>query len=128
MKNSTYKDLAWKDLEYAEVMKNQKHWNPCAKFCEQFIEKMLKEIIDLEAHEEDYPLMHSHNVPKLAKRVETILNHEFSKEDVIWFRRLKDFYFNTNYPGDYYEEVEEEEIIELFLWIEKIKPVLLSQH
>ena len=128
MKNSTYKELALKDLEYAKAMKDIKHWNPCARFCEQYVEKMLKEIIDHHAKEEDYQLMFSHNVPKLAKRVEEILNQKYAKTDIIWFRRLKDFYFNTNYPGDSYEEIEEEEIKDLFIWLEHITPILLLQQ
>ena len=98
-------------------------------YCEQFVEKALKHIINININCEpsDIALIQSHKVVQLAKRVEQILNIHYSREDYNMFRRLQGYYFDLNYPGDRYEDIDKEETDDVIQWLKNFKIVIEQQ-
>ena len=114
----TYKDLADRDLEFAYKIKGQDMQAYSVRAVQQFVEKYMKHIIWYNTEHDFKGLLTTHNLPGLAKAVEIIVNEKYSKEDKMWFRALRSWYFDTTYPGDNYIEVTEEDEEELFEWLE----------
>ena len=129
---NSYKAIALSDLKAARALQELGLYNQSAKFYQQFVEKSLKEIIDQnisDSKETDLLLIRSHNTFKLAKRVCEILNYEFEKSWLGWFRTVKDYYYEVSYPGDDFTEITEKDIVELASWINEFeKCVICLQH
>ena len=127
----TYMDIALDD--YARVHRNFEAGdsNACLRYCEQFVEKALKHIIDKNLNSdrvaEDKELLSSHRVAQLARRVEEILGVEYSKEDYRVFRNLQSYYYDLSYPSDRYEDVDIEEAKYVVDWLEGFKE-RICQH
>lgn len=127
MIEKSYMDIAIEDYETALDLRTLNRLNPCVKYIQQFVGKSLKHIVCLNGDPNDERLLGSHNVPVIAKRVEQILAVKYSKEDKQWFSILKGLYFNTSYPGDNYEEVDEERVDDALIWVKGFR-VLIGQH
>ena len=126
---NTYLAIAEKDLEAADVLKRSSFFNQSAKLYQQFLEKTLKHIIDCNTGtvlETDVLLLKSHNLVRLAERVEDITGAAFHKDDMAWLRVAKDYYFEVGYPGDAFIEVTKAQIDDLSSWIKDFAIVLQS--
>ena len=124
---NTYLAIAEKDLEAANVLKQSSIYNQSARLYQQFLEKTLKHIIDCNTGDvlaSDVLLLKSHNLVRLAQRVEVITETSFHKDDVSWLRTAKDYYFEVGYPGDDFFEVTKEQIDELSSWVNDFTVVL----
>ena len=106
MNENSYYYLANKDLIAAEHMFKAELYNHAARLCQQYLEKILKNYIFQHGEEGDYLLLSTHNLPKIASRIEELLNIKFEKDDLYHLRLLKDYYFDTNYPGDNFLELD----------------------
>ena len=130
MKRVTYAAIAERDFRNAYLMLRESELNDAARYVSQSVEKNLKHIINEHADNDYYPLS-THNLPVIARRVEELLGTKYSREDHAWFRSLKSWYYDTNYPGDNYVELVQEELDELFAWFplftEKVKAQIRAQ-
>ena len=121
MIEKSYKDIAIEDYDTALDLYKLGRFNPCAKFAQQFVEKCLKHIICTNGDSDDERILGTHNLPVLANRVEEIKGIKFSKTDKQWFSILKGLYFNVSYPGDNYEQVDEERASDIIIWLKEFK-------
>ncbi|MCL1877377.1 MAG: HEPN domain-containing protein [Defluviitaleaceae bacterium] len=104
----TYRELALRDLHSAKIMLDASIYNNAVRFCQQYVEKICKEKIHTSGSEDgDQFLLHSHRLPKLARRCEVLCAIRFTKDEVIFFNELANYYFDTNYPGDEYVEIDD---------------------
>jgi len=111
----TYHDIALRDLKSANVMLDAEIYNNAVRFCQQYIEKLFKEKIHASGSEDgDQFLLHTHKLPKLAKRCETLLAIKFTKDEIIFFNELANYYFDTNYPGEDYVDVDADTAKEIY--------------
>ena len=111
----SYKELADRDLRAAKMMFDGEMYNQVVRFCQQYIEKMLKQVIFSEGStDKDIVLLKSHKVATIAKRYEEISGIKFTLDEIALFYQLTDYYFDTNYPGDDYVELSMEEAEEIY--------------
>jgi len=111
----TYHDIALRDLFSAKIMLDAGVYNNSVRFCQQYIEKLFKEKIHTSGSEDgDYLLLHTHKIPKLARRCESLIGIKFSKDEIILFNELSNYYFDTNYPSDDYVEVDKETAMDIY--------------
>ena len=127
MIEKTYMDIALEDYETAKDLSKMGRLNPSIRYIQQFVEKSLKHIICQNGDPSDERLLRTHNLPALAKRVERILSVQYSKEDKNWFSILKSLYFNVSYPGDNYEDVDEERVQDALTWVQTFKILVQEQ-
>lgn len=119
--SNSYSELAKKDLQAAKLMLSGELWNHSARFCQQYVEKILKGFIYLNGEADDFSLLSTHNLIKLADKVAILRGTKFTKNEINWFRTLKDYYFDTNYPGDNYVELLEEDAHDAYTWTMEFK-------
>ena len=128
----SYADIALEDLQAAKELLKAHMYNHSTRLCQQFTEKMLKDIIShMGTEERDMYLLSVHNIVKLATRVAELTSTNFSKEDIGFFRGLTDYYFDTNYPGENYVRITKEEARDVYFstieFAERLQ-LLASQH
>ncbi|MCL1996963.1 MAG: HEPN domain-containing protein [Defluviitaleaceae bacterium] len=123
-----FKNLAEMDYIMAINIKKYKSYNHCVRMIEQYVEKSLKHIVNENGDPKDKEILSSHNVTMLAKRVEQILGEKYTQEDNSWFRSLKGYYFDTNYPGKNFVLVDEDEAFLLYDWLEKFRIKIQEQQ
>ena len=111
----SYADIALEDLQASKELFKAQMYNHSTRLCQQYVEKMLKDIIShMGTEERDMYLLSIHNVYKLASRVAELTGTTFSKEDIGFFRGLTDHYFDTNYPGENYVRISEDEARDVY--------------
>ena len=104
-----YLDIARRDLESAKIMLDSGFYNNSVRFCQQYAEKLFKHKIQTSGSGDgDVGLLHSHRIQKLANRVCQLTGIEFSKDELLMFSDLTSYYYDTNYPGDEYVDVDED--------------------
>ncbi|MCL2225375.1 MAG: HEPN domain-containing protein [Defluviitaleaceae bacterium] len=105
----TYLDIALRDLHSAKIMLDAGVYNNAVRFCQQYVEKLFKEKIHTAgSSDSDQFLLHTHRITKLAARCEVLAGIKFSKDETILFGELTNYYFDTNYPGGDYVEVDKQ--------------------
>ena len=113
--NYSYFDIAQDDLKAATEMLRAQMYNHATRLCQQYIEKVFKECIHKYGKNgDDLMLLHTHRLAKLATRCGEIVAKLFDKLEMAFFRELTDFYFDTNYPGENYIKVSQEEAQRVF--------------
>jgi len=111
----SYADIALEDLQASRELLKVRMYNHATRLCQQYVEKMFKDVIfRLGKDERDMLSLSSHNINKLSKRVAALLETEFSKDDMGLFRTLTDCYFDTNYPGENYVRISKEEARDIY--------------
>jgi HEPN domain-containing protein len=84
---------ATEDLETAQILFGSQRYGPCAFFCQQAAEKMLKAVI-YNAGEKPW----GHSVPSLLDQACVILQIELSKAPVAEAEMLDEHYVRPRYP------------------------------
>jgi len=113
--NYSYIDIARTDLAAAHEMLKVGMYNHAVRLCQQYIEKLMKECIHRNGGTEaDLFLLHTHRLAKLSTRCEEIANVKFSDAEKLFLRTLTDYYFDTNYPGENYNEVTANEATQAY--------------
>jgi HEPN domain-containing protein len=111
----SYIDIACDDLTAAKEMMKAKLYNHAARLCQQYVEKVLKECVHKYGnHETDLLLLHTHRLYKLAARCGELKHIIFDKLETTFMRELTDYYFDTNYPGENYIKVTEQEAVRIY--------------
>ena len=102
----SYMYFAEKDLQAAQAMLEYELYSHCVRLCQQYIEKCFKEAIDRRGSGgADTFLLHTHKVQQLAARCSEIFGIKFTHKEKTFFKKLTDYYFDTNYPSDDYVEI-----------------------
>ncbi|MCL2224709.1 MAG: HEPN domain-containing protein [Defluviitaleaceae bacterium] len=112
--------IAQKDLERARLMHDVDDFNAAGRFCEQSVEKCLKSYIELKGDASDFRLMSLHKPRRLYERCIQLGMSPLPDRDVTVLSKLADYYYDTNYPGNYYFELTFEQSVEALVLTEKI--------
>ena len=110
--SKSYIDIGRLDLKSAGGTLLMQLYNPAARFCQQYIEKLFKEFIYNNCRADDTEciiLLRSHRLDKLADKVSKMTDITFSSEEKCLFHTLSNYYSDTNNPGDNYIDISEEE-------------------
>lgn len=108
----SYAIIASKDMEVAGDMLRLGHYNYFVRLCQQYVEKILKEVVCRLGDGEEYvSALNTHNLFRISQKVTKLTEISFSKDEQLLFRSLTEYYFDTNYPGENYFEVSEEEAL-----------------
>jgi len=111
----TYHEIALRDIKSAKIMLEAGIYNNAVRFCQQYVEKIFKHRIESSGYEDsDFGLMHTHRVQKLARRCEQLTGIAFTKDELLLFSALTDYYFDTNYPSDEYVEIDKETAVMVY--------------
>lgn len=108
-KIGSYSYLAKKDAIRAQQMYDLGDYSACGKFCEQSVEKILKSFLEVNGNASDQPLMTLHKPKRLYDRCCEL---GLDTKDLILSAKLaifSDYYYDTNYPGNAYFELDEEQ-------------------
>jgi HEPN domain-containing protein len=113
MGSPSYKDIAEKDLKSAEDLLeySEGNYNLIARLAEQYVEKLLKHVIERKGGTEHLPLLSSHNLTKMYDVLVQLDIIKSVQTDRLFMSQLKDYYFDMNYPGDNYRELGKEEAV-----------------
>ncbi len=116
MENS-YFSIANKDLRVAKIMMDEALYNDALRYCQQFVEKSLKGVIETRGETTDITLLSVHNVINLFARFCDIIGESVSREDKTWMIKLKSYYFDTNYPGESFMIATKEDVEECYEYV-----------
>ena len=105
----TYKQIGDRDLREAEGVLTLDFFSSAGRLAQQAVEKNLKHYIDLNGDTNDMPLITTHNTIRLYERVVELGGLEYNKEHKKMTCILKSYYYDTNYPGDDFRELDKEE-------------------
>jgi HEPN domain-containing protein len=106
----SYLYIAERDLKDAYHLFDVKSYSTCGRLCEQAAEKALKHFIHMKGSSADYKLLQIHKPLRLyAKCTEYNLGLNLTKEEMFVLGNLDSYYYDTNYPGNAYFELEEED-------------------
>lgn len=110
MESNSYLALAQRDLQNARELfyVTSTGYNLVARLAQQGVEKMMKHFIEKLSHEDFIPLLGTHNTVRLYNAILSLgliaENRAHRKELLL----LKNYYFDTNYPGENYIEIDRE--------------------
>lgn len=117
MPDITYFDIAMKELESLDSLlrsADETDWyNIVAQTCEQVLEKLMKDILQLSSVQNTIPeyLFGSHQLNHLCRAVNSIYPNTVNREKCSW---VGSFYFEVRYPGENFilvTRVEAEDLI-----------------
>ena len=100
---NSYKELAHYDMKKVKASYAFKLWNGVGRDCQQACEKYLKHYLQ-ESNLLTKELSRTHNLPKLLKAIPNYDKEMCKKLSIIY-----NYYFDTNYPGDNFIELNKEE-------------------
>ena len=99
---NSYKELALLDLKSARANYEYEIWNKVGRECQQVCEKYLKHYLQAN-HILTEELERTHNLKKLFRTVPNYDKDLYKDLSVIG-----DYYFETNYPGDGFIQLDRE--------------------
>lgn len=112
--------IAKKDLERAKLMHDVYDFSAAGRFCEQSVEKCLKSLIEKKGNAGDFRLMSLHKPRRLYERCIELGMNPLPDRDVSVLSKLSDYYYDTNYPGNSYFELTEDQSEEALRLTERI--------
>ena len=99
---NSYKELALYDMKGAEASYAYQLWNKVGRECQQVCEKYLKQYLQ-DSHLLTESLQRSHNLKRLIREIP-----DYDKGIYRQLAVVGDYYFDTNYPGDDFLELDQE--------------------
>lgn len=129
MAMKTYYDFAQNDYEYfSDSYERGAVWNSMAALAQNSCEKYLKHLIDRyqEVNSRSEMLektdnLHSHSLSKLIRHLEANTDIRVPADAKAAMVQINGYYYSTRYPGDDSIEVNEEDIANCKIAIEKCK-------
>ena len=103
----SYLEFSNRDCKYAHDMFTLENYNPCARFCQQSVEKRFKHYVELVGSPEDTLFLSTHNLRRLYERVCQIAGADITRERQSEMAILTENY-DVNYPKDINLEVTKE--------------------
>jgi len=98
----SYKELALYDMKSAEASYEYELWNKVGRESQQICEKYLKQYLQ-ENHLLTEELERSHNLKKLLRIIQ-----DYDKDIYRQVSIITGYYYETNYPGENYIELDKE--------------------
>jgi len=110
MENNSYLALAKRDLFNAQELfgVTTTGYNVVARLSQQAVEKAMKHSIEEQGNEKYFPLLSTHNTARLYDAIVTLGIIEENRADKKEMLLLKNYYYDTNYPGENYIEIDRE--------------------
>lgn len=99
---NSYKELALYDMKSAKANYEFELWNKVGRECQQACEKYLKHYLQ-QTHLLSGDLERTHNLKKLVRAIPG-----YDKEIYRNLSVISDYYFDANYPGDNFVELDKE--------------------
>ena len=99
---NSYKDLALYDMKSAKANYEYALWNKVGRECQQVCEKYLKYYLEA-IHQLPEVLQRTHNLKKLIRAIPNYDKDIYRSVSIVG-----DYYFDTNYPGDDFIELDQE--------------------
>jgi len=99
---NSYRELALYDLKAAQANYDYALWNKVGRECQQVCEKYIKYYLEAK-HLLPVSLQRTHNLKKLIRAIPNY-DKDIYKDVSI----MGDYYFDTNYPGDDFIELDQE--------------------
>ena len=115
MKDSkTYKDYADEGyMMFLDLWNSGKRYNMMAAManeaCEKYLKHIVEEISD-KVSEEQYAVLHTHNLNKILKYMESNLSFPISEKESDALRKVNGYYFTARYPSVDSDDVTEKEL------------------
>ena len=104
----SYLEFSNRDRKYAHDMFKLENYDPCARFCQQSVEKRFRHYVELAGSPEDIMFLSTHNLRRLYEKVCQIAGAAVTRERQGEMAILTDYYFDTNYPQDINVELTKE--------------------
>jgi len=123
----TYKYLGDRDLQDACVMLEHGSATAAGRLVQQAIEKNLKQFIHDNGDTEDYRVLSAHNTVKLYDRVAALGGITSNSDDRKMMALVREYYYDTNYPGEDCRELSREEATEAVAFAEEFIPKIGEQ-
>jgi HEPN domain-containing protein len=114
----TYKYLGDRDLQDAIVLLELGSASMTGRLVQQAIEKNLKQFIEDNGDTNDLPILSAHNTVKLYDRVVALGGLPHNKDDRKMMALVREYYYDTNYPGEDCRELTREEAAEAVYFAE----------
>lgn len=114
----TYKYIGDRDLRDAKVLLGAGSASMTGRLVQQAVEKNLKQYIENHGDTEDLPMLSSHNCVKLYDRVVALGGITRNINDRKMMSLLREYYYDTNYPGEDCRELSREEAAEAVYFAE----------
>lgn len=108
----TYKYIGDRDLRDAQVLLELGSASMTGRLVQQAVEKNLKQFIEDNGDTEDLPILSAHNTVKLYDRVVALGGLTRNTDDRKMMALLREYYYDTNYPGEDCRELSREEAAE----------------
>ena len=105
----TYRYFGERDLREAEILLRAGGFSSAGRFAQQVVEKHLKQFIHEKGDTQDAAILTTHNTINLYERVVKLGGLEFNKMHHMMMSVLRNYYYDTNYPGADARELDEEE-------------------
>ena len=99
---NSYRELALYDLKSAKANYEYALWNKVGRECQQVCEKYIKHFLE-DKHLLPETLQRSHNLKKLIRAIPN-----YNKDIYLKLSVVGDYYFDTNYPGDDFLELDQD--------------------
>jgi len=99
---NSYKELALYDMRAAKANYEYELWNKVGRECQQACEKYLKHYLE-QTHRLPETLQRTHNLKKLIRAIPDYDNDLYKELSIVG-----GYYFDTNYPGDDFIELDRE--------------------
>lgn len=116
MDSNSYESIAKRDLKEAKILYEHDAYNTAARLAQQCVEKIMKAKLEATGDTAIYKLLKVHNLTLLYKAMvdKGLLTYEKEVRD--YLAVLKDYYFDLNYPGENYWELEQTDANEAILF------------
>ena len=104
----SYLYIAKRDLKDAMLLYKGQSYTQTGRLAEQVVEKVLKHYLHSFGNSEDYRFLHMHKPFRIyTKCKEYGFALELSKDELLTLKDLDSYYYDTNYPGNEFFELEE---------------------
>ncbi|MDR0273155.1 MAG: HEPN domain-containing protein [Clostridiales bacterium] len=108
----TYKYIGDRDLADAKILLESGSASMTGRLVQQAVEKNLKQYIEDNGTIDDLPILSAHNTVKLYDRVAALGGVINNPADRKMMALLREYYYDTNYPGEDCRELSREEAAE----------------
>ena len=123
----TFMYISEKDAIRAKIMFDNGDFNACGKFCEQSAEKSLKAFISEHGNSSDMLLLKLHKPYRLYERCCKLGLDKISDASALILSKFSEYYYDTNYPGNDYIELTEEEAAEALKIMNEINALVKNK-
>lgn len=106
----SYLYISKRDLQDATLLFKGGSYTQSGRLSEQVVEKVLKHHLHTNGTPEDYRLLYTHKPFRLYKKCQECgFGLELSKDQLLTLKDLDSYYYDTNYPGNDFFELDHDQ-------------------